>query len=133
MSYNPLTLTNSPTWQKITIPYTTIQTAALTNAVNVFTLQAKQVVHATYLNVTTGFSGTTTLTLSLGPSGSLTKFVAATSALSTGAIAGALTSPDLESVGGTTIVQLNAIATVQNLSSLTQGSVDVYLLGSQLP
>jgi len=124
---------SSLNWQKVTLPFTSFQTAGLTNAITAITLQAKQVVHGAYLNVTTGFSGTTTITLSLGPVGSLTKYVAASSAAATGVLVNALSTTDLPSISGTTNIQVNAIATVQNLSSLSQGSVDVYLLVSTLP
>ncbi len=124
---------SSINWQKVTLPYTSFQTAGLTNAVTAITLQAKQVVHAAYLNITQAFSGTTTLTLSFGPSGNLTKYVAAASGAITGVLASALTSTDLPSISGITNIQVNATATIQNLSSLSQGSVDVYLLISQLP
>lgn len=125
--------TGALNWQKITLPFSSFQTAALTNAVTAITLQAKQVVHAGYLSVTQAFSGTTTLSLSLGPVGSLTKYVTAGNGLATGILPNVLTATDLPSLSSTTNVQVNAIATIQNLSSLTQGSVDVYLLISQLP
>lgn len=123
----------SPTWQKFTVPYTQLQTAALTNAVTLLSLPSKGIVHYAWMNITQAFSGTTTLTLSLGPSGSLTKYIAASTALATGSTSGVnLTSVLPESVSGSTNVQVNATATIQNLSSLTQGSVDIYLLISTL-
>ncbi|HLX53426.1 MAG TPA: hypothetical protein VKR58_05780 [Aquella sp.] len=124
---------SSPQWQKYTVPYTSLQTAALTNAITLFTLPIKGTIHALEANVTTAFSGTTTCTCSVGIVGNLVKFMAATTVLSTGVINGvSLSVTDIESMSATTIIQINAIATVQNLSSLTQGSIDVYVLVGQL-
>lgn len=133
-SLTPLNSIMYPSWQKFTVPYTSLQTAAITNSVLVYTLPIKGVVHAALMNVTVAFSGTTTLSLSLGIAGTVAKFVVATTVLSTGVTNGvALSTPDVESVSGTTAININAIATVQNLSSLTIGSADIYILTSVLP
>lgn len=120
-----------PNWQKFTVPYTALQTAALTNAVTILMLPIKGIVQAAFFNVTQLFSGTAiaTITLSVGPTGNLTKYAAANSIATIGLTAGiALTTPIPENMSGTTNIQVNAIAIGANLSVLTQGSVDVYLL-----
>lgn len=120
-----------PQWQKFTVPYTSLQTAGLTNAVAIFTLPIKGIVQAAFFNVTQLFSGTAiaSITLSVGPVGSLTKYCTAGSIAATGVTAGvALTTPTPESMSGTTVIDVNATAVGANLSALTQGSVDVYLL-----
>jgi hypothetical protein len=121
-------------WRKFTILYTALQTAALTNSVLILALPPKTVIHRAILNVTQAFSGTTTLTLSLGTVGDNVKFAVAQSVLSTGLLNGvALTAPLPESMSASTNVSIYAISTVQNLSSLSQGSVDVYVLASTMP
>lgn len=130
--------TNAPSqvasWRKVTVPYTTLQTAAITNNVAVMTLAAREVVHYALFRVTTAFSGTTTLTLSLGITGSVAKYVTAQTALSTSVLNGvSLSTPVVESASATTNLNLDAIATVQNLSSLSQGSIDIFVLTSILP
>lgn len=132
LAYAPLA--NAPVWSKYTVGFAALQVAGLTNAVTVLTLPAKGIVHAAVLNVTQAFAGPTTVTLSLGVGGSVAKYVVATSVLATGLIVGVTPfSPSPESMSSTTAVLLSAISTVLNLSALSQGSVDVYVLASQLP
>lgn len=122
------------TWQKRTVPYTALQTAAVTNNTLVLALPVGGIIHRALLNVTQAFAGTTTLTLSLGTAGDNVKFITAQSALSTGVLNGvALSSAAPESMASSTNINLYAISTIQNLSSLSQGSVDVYVLTSLLP
>ena len=131
-----VTVSTPPTmgWQKITVPYTSIRTAALTNNVLILALPAKDVIHRAFLSVTQAFSGTTTLTLSLGIVSDNLKFVTAQSALAISVLNGvALNTASPESMSASTNVNLYAVATEKNLSSLTQGSEDVYLLTSSLP
>lgn len=121
-------------WSKVSIPYSQLQAASFTNNVLALTLPVKSIVHRALLNVTQSFSGTATLSLSLGIASDNTKYVPSLSALATGVLNGAsITSPSPESMSATTNINLYAAATLQNLSSLTQGSVDIYVLISQLP
>ena len=121
------------TWQKITVPYSVIQTASLTNTVALLTLPALWIVHNVFMNVTTAFAGTTTLVLSVGKSSATTKWVSSLSVLSLGLLPGnAINAPIPESNSSSTVINLYATSTLSNLSNLTQGSVDIYLLVSQL-
>lgn len=124
------------TWLKVVIPYTSLQTAGLTNTVPVYLLPTNGVVHAAYANVTTLFSGgaIATIVATLGIGGTVAKYMASSSMASTGGVAGtAITAPAPESLVGTTQVNLYAISTVANLSALTQGSITVWMLVSVLP
>ena len=120
-------------WRKFVVPHTQLQTAAVTNTKLLLTLPAGNVIHRTFIYVTQAFTGTTTLTLSVGTAGDNLKFAVAQSALSTGLLNGVgLTAPLPESMSAGTDINLYAVSTVQNLSSLTQGSADIYILISQL-
>lgn len=74
-------------------------------------------------NVKTAFTGTTTLTMSIGDSGgSATTYVAASSLTSTGS---AFTPVLPIYVSSSGIVQMNFTSTVSNLTALTAGEVDI--------
>jgi len=123
-----------PTWQKVTIGFAAIQTAALTNTLPLITLPTLGIVHAAFANVTTLFSGgaIATITVNVGPAGSLAKYMAASSIATAVLVAGvAPLTPGPESNSTTTAIQAVFISTVANLSALTQGSIDIYLLVSQ--
>lgn len=120
-------------WQKFTVSYTQLQTAGLTNSVLLTALPSKAVIHAAIMNITTAFAGTLTLSLSIGTSGNNVKYSTAQTALAATMLTGVgITQPVAESTSGATNISLYAIATVNNLSLLSQGSVDCYLLISQL-
>ena len=126
-------------WQKYTLPYTSFQIAALTNSVPVITLQPRTVVMAGLLKQSVTFvgSGISALGITLGVSGNTAKYAISLNALGTvsdssfSTLTGAIN--DLQ--GFTTGVSLLATATAlgANLSALTAGSLDVYLLCGQLP
>lgn len=127
---------NLPTWQKFTIGFASLQTAGLTNTVLVYTLPIKGVVHQAFANITTLFSGgaIATIVASIGNAGNNAKYMVSSS------LATATTLPGVsigaiapESMVGTTAVNIYATSTVANLSALTQGSIDVYVLSSVLP
>lgn len=125
----------APMWKKFTIPFASVQAAALTNAVTIYTLPKFGVVHAAKMNVATAFSGgaIATITASVGTAGSPAKYLVATTVAGTGSTDGvSLAIPALESTSGTTAVQVSFTSTIANLSALTQGSMDIYLLVSQM-
>lgn len=134
MSYlSPL---GTSSWQKFTIPFTSLQTAGLTNTVPVITLQSHQIVQAAFQNVTTAFSGGTIATIvgTIGISGSVAKYLVSTTLAATALGSGVSMATNLpESMTTTTVVNLYATSTVGNLSALTQGSVDIYLLIATVP
>ena len=125
-----------PFWTKVTVTYSQLATAGLTNTVSLLTLPIKGVLQDVKVSVSTVFSGGTiaTYTLSVGIAGSLLKYHPIIDAKT----AVILTTPaapvsGLESVSGTTSIVLSAVSTVGNLNAATQGSVDVWLLTSTLP
>lgn len=125
-----------PSWKKVTIPYTAIQTAALTSTALVLTLVSKGVVHDCFWNVTTAFSGSgiASMVATVGVLGATAKYLVSSTLLSTGMVAGVNLGPVTpESLSGSTAINLYVTAVGANLSTLTQGSVDVYLLVSVVP
>lgn len=122
-------------WQKFTISYKDLTGwAATTGNALVYALPIKGIIHAAYFNVTTAFAGTTTLTATLGTASSNAAYQASTDLMATGVTAGvtglAMTPASLT---GSTQIQLYATSTGANLSSLSAGSVDIYVLTSQSP
>lgn len=109
-------------WVPFPFSFTDLQTAAVTNTINLYSLPANAIIRDAKIKVTTAFSGTTTITLSLGVSGTLAKFITAASAASTTVLSTVLTASDIESTSAATDIQLTAVSTINNLSSLTQGA-----------
>ncbi len=144
-----------PTWQRINVassssnfavtcvPATAncgtasvAKAAALTQSVVLYALPANAFVDACVVKSTTAFAGTTTLTATLGVTGALTGCVstpfdlnAAVSNTNLSSIV--LTAPVL-SVAGTNLI-LALTGTVSNLSSITSGSVSIWVKLSVLP
>lgn len=128
--------TNYSGWVKITKGFADFSTGALTNTINIYSLVAKGVMHATFVNATTKFSGglIATATLSIGVSGgSAVKYLAATNVFTGAPLATPTSTTGVESMSGATNITATLISTVANLSSLSAGSVDIYLLVSTLP
>lgn len=123
----------NPGWVKYTIGFAQLQTAAVTNAVAIFTLPAGGYIQRVVMNVTTPFVGTTTITGSVGRAGSVARYVAVSNLAVAGVSLDGITAPLFESIGSPTVINLNAISTIDNLSLLSAGSVDVYFLVSTLP
>ena len=131
MSYDPSDLK----WVKITKTFSDFSTASVTNAITIYSLSSKQLIHSTQIVVTTTFSGGTiaTYTISIGTGGNATKYSAATNVFTGASLPAISTSAGLESTSGATNILATAISTIGNLSAATQGSVDIYLLISNLP
>ena len=125
-----LNVGNGLEYRKFTIPYTDLTgTAGLTQAVALFTLPAGGKVIGVYAKNSVAFAGTTTLTVSVGKSGTATHFSAAL---------------DIKAAVADTTVQKTALfksgqqtalaviatftSTVDNLTALTAGSVDIWVL-----
>ena len=129
--------TSSPTWwPKITIPYTALQIGGLTNSAPLLVLPPKGVISAIYANVPTPFSGSGIISIvcTIGTSSANAKFMASVSIAAAGGINGvALTNPDIESLSVSTGINIYVTSVGANLSALTQGSIDIYLLTSILP
>jgi hypothetical protein len=130
--------TNAPVWQKVTIAYTAVSTAATTNTVTLLALAARQIVTGVVIKHNTAFAGTsiTALTVTAGDSVggttyysdapfSLTQTVSNTTFLASNVLA-------LGSFAGSNLTASFA-ATGANLSALTAGSVDFIFCLATLP
>lgn len=127
-----------PVWNKYSVTHTQLQAAALTNDIELVSLPPKGVVHAVVVKTTTAFAGTTTYTLSVGITGTLTKYTAATSVKTAVSatnffLCGTSFVTGPEDFSSAVSVRLSAIATVENLDQSSAGVVDVYVLTSFLP
>lgn len=126
------------TWSAYSFTHTQFQTAGLTNDIEVVSLPLKTVVHAAILRPTTAFAGTATYTLSVGITGSLAKYIAASDVKAAVTntlfyLVGASFVPGPENFGAATSVRIAATSTVQNLDQSSAGAATVYLLTSLLP
>lgn len=123
-----------PLWTKVPLTFTQFQTAATMNAVTVFTLPINGYIHRAMIAMVTPFSGTATITLSLGKSGLLTRYIGLSDATAAaGTVYGDLLTGFLfESTSVTTPIQVNAISTINNLSSLSAGAANLYIQYSVL-
>lgn len=125
--------------KKITKLYTHFSDTDMANDIEIFSLPIGAVLVDVFARVTTAFSGGTiaTYTISVGIAGTLNKYMLANSVASTGDLTAsgtkgtALTTPgqtNVESFTGATSIRAEAITTVDNLNSATQGSIDFYLV-----
>jgi hypothetical protein len=128
--------TNVPTCTKYTVPYTSVQTAATTNSVTLFTLPAQGKITGLTIKHSTAFAGTsiTAVTASVGKSGSAAVYSAAFNVLQ------AVSSTAMQDDGGhfsadfaSHAVTATFTSTGANLSALTAGSVDIWACTVTLP
>lgn len=134
------TVANSTTNFLITNPDGTTNTvakaAALTQSVTVFALPANTVVVGCIMKTGTAFAGTTTLTGTLGVTGTLTACVSTPYDLNATVTATNLTAATL-TVPVVTIAGTNALlaltATVSNISAISTGSVSIWITSYTLP
>lgn len=124
-----------PRWIKITKTYTDFSTAGLTNEISIYTLPAKGIIHACQIFPSTVFSGGTiaSYTISVGISGNATKYGVAANVFTGATLSTINALIGIESMSGTTSIKATAISTVGLLNAASAGSVDIYLLISQLP
>lgn len=106
--------------------YTDFQTAGLTNTLNILVLPADVHILGLQMEVITAFSGTTTMTLTLGQTGTENAYITAEDSKTTGIKNATLGAQyvfgKMVYTTALTIVS-QATATVENLSSLTAGLV----------
>lgn len=135
-----LGLTSASKWVKVTKTYAQLAAAGLTNDIEAYSLPSGWVLQEAMVRMTTAFTGglIASYTMSLGLSGTLAKYMAATSVFASppagitgNQIPGSL--PDAPSFGGATSIRLAAISTVGLLNAATAGSIDIYLCIAQLP
>lgn len=132
MSYEPqLTV---PRWIKITKNFTDFSTAGLTNDIEIYSLPAKGVIHAVQVYAPILFSGGTiaTYTLSVGVAGNLIKYQAAANVFTGAGLPAVTATTGTESMSGVTSIRGAAVSTVGLLNTATAGSVEFYLLVSNL-
>jgi len=129
-----------PYWVKVTKTYADFATAALTNNVEIYSLAAKQVLHQAITHHTVSFAGgaIATYTLSVGDlANSATRYSSAFNVKQApGATVrsnGSIAVPYAEDFTAVHSVRAFATSTVANLNAATAGSVDFYLLVSDLP
>lgn len=131
MAYQPF----SSQWIKITKVYSDFSTAGLTNDISLYTLPAKGLIHSVQIVPTTAFSGglISAYTLSVGIAGNLVKYSAAINGFTGFSLSQPSATTGIESTSVTTDIRIAAISVTGLLNTATAGSVDVYLLVSQLP
>lgn len=110
----------------ITIDYTDIQTAALTNNITAYSLPAGYEIKDVWRRVTTAFagSGITALTNELGISGNSNKYGFSQNCLSVGYTGSS--NRDIESDSVATNIVCGFTAVGANLDQLTQGELKIY-------
>lgn len=126
---------NFPVWTKVTIPYTSFSTAATTNSITLLSLVAGGIIHGVKIKHSTAFAGTgiTAMTVSVGVTGTVNKYASPFDVFQ----AVSNTTFQLSNVvgsenhGAATTILITGTSTGGNLSALTQGSVDVWVLMSK--
>lgn len=129
--WNSLSSTGeTPLWKKVSYDFTEFQTAGTTNTLNHTELPAGAIVHAVKARVTTLFSGgaIATLTFDVGITGTLNKYLSAFNGAATGQTL--YGTPSLEDSAAVVQTSIKATSTGANLSALTQGVVDVWIMYS---
>lgn len=133
------TVANSTTNLQITQPTGTTslvaKAAATTQSVTLFALPAKAQVLSCVIKSTTAFVGPTTLTATLGVTGTLTACVSAPfdlkAAVSTTNFSVSLPTP-IVSYSGTNLI-LALTTTIDNVSTISTGTVDITITWQVLP
>lgn len=124
-------------WERFTVAHTALQTAGLTNDIELDTLDAKEILTGAYIKHTTAFAGTgiTAYTLSIGITSDLDKYMPAFDVFqATGdTVFNAESLMDSEDFASTTSIRLAATSVGANLDQSSAGAVEVYLLRSVLP
>lgn len=130
---------SSPT--KIVLTYEDLQTAALTNTLNLFNLEAKEQVEIAQGKHSIAFTGgaISALTLELGVAGFVNKYTPAEvpfsifQAVSDAARFRENLFMEPESYAGVTALQLKVTSVGANLSELTQGHLEIWIWSTLLP
>ena len=126
-----------PQWSHFTFSYTDVKAASTTNTITLFPLPAKSKVIAGTVKASVAFSGgaISAVTMSIGGTVSVTDFM---TAFDIQQAVGDTVYSDMtaNTSGGTMAAQtVSAVFTSvgANLSALTQGTVEIWVLWSQLP
>lgn len=120
----------SSTFKKVTISYTQLQTAGLSNAIQAFSLPARAMLKSVLIKHSTAFIGgsISAVQAQVGPSGAYTNLIEGFDIFQSVADLAFdnVAANFIASFANPTPIYLNAIAVGANLSALTQGSVDIY-------
>src|ERR1041385_3329615 len=115
---------------------TVAKAAQITQSVTVFALPANGKILDCTVKTTTAFTGTTTLTSTLGVTGSLTGCIGTAydmkAAVSNTNFSVALPATPIVSFAGTNVI-LALTSTIDNLSSISAGAISIWLTWSTLP
>jgi hypothetical protein len=137
LAASPLLPDAIPAWFRVRVTYDELSTAATTNNIELYELPAGGVIHAVMMKTSAAFTGgsISAYTLSVGITGTLNKYAAAFNVFQ--AVAATTfqlsTTQGAESFTAATSIKIAATSTSDDLDAATAGSVDVYLLMSQLP
>jgi len=134
------TVANSTTNLQVTQPTgatsLVAKAAAVTQSVTLFALPAKALVLSCVIKSTTAFAGTTTLTATLGITGTLTACVSAPfdlkAAVTNTNFSVALPAAPIVSYAGTNLI-LALTSTIDNITAISSGAVDVTITWIVLP
>ena len=115
---------------------TTAKAAALTQSLTIFALPVKAMVLSCVIKTTTAFTGTATLTATLGITGTLTACISTPfdlkAAVSNTNFSVALPTTPIVSYAGTNLI-LALTSTIDNITSISAGAVDVTITWQVLP
>lgn len=138
------TVTNSTTNLVVTgtgcITATIAKAAALTQTIPLISLPANGYVHSYVIKTSTAFAGTTTLLLGLGTTGTPNLFLVSTvtgynanAAVAATNLTTAIPLVQGSDTASATSVVMPLTATVSNISSISAGAVDVWVIWSVRP
>ncbi len=132
-----LRLTPIGTWIRFSVPHTLLQTAAINQDVEIFSLPPKGAFEAVALKHSVAFKGgpLSAYSLSLGISGDLTRYLPPVDVFRDPGdeIFAANSVLALQSFGSATSIRLAAVSDGAFLNQSTSGSVDIWLKLSRLP
>jgi hypothetical protein len=126
--------TGTPRWRKFSVTEADFTAAATSEDIELFSLDAGEIIHAVKIKHSTAFSGgsATSFTLSVGIAGNLTKYASAFDVFqavadTTFQLSNTFNS---ENHGSATSIRIEAVSDV-NVANLTAGAADVWVLVSK--
>jgi len=124
-------------WKKYTVTHTQLQTAGLTNNIELLSLAAFERIGGVWLKHSTAFAGAgiTAYGLTVGIASTLDKFAGSFDVLqATGDTVSETNSlTDVESIAGATSIKIAATSVGANLDQSSAGSVDIWVWVSAMP